>query len=70
MSDAQLNAARSLLPGLHYLAIEALRSGCPDISQTIYQAISQIETIMNQEGEQHEQRGAAQDAHSGTYLPH
>lgn len=48
--------ARALLPGLHYLAAEALRAGCQDISRIIFDAISKIERRLPDQGEDHEQR--------------
>lgn len=56
MTGEQMHlAARALLPGLHYLAAEALRAGCQDISRIILDAISTIERRLDQ-GEDHEQR--------------
>lgn len=55
MSRGARESARALLPGLHYLATEALRSGCHDVSQVIFDAISHIE-LMTLEGANDEQR--------------
>lgn len=56
MSRGQLESARALLPGLHYLAAEALRSGCHDVSKVIFTAISHIELMTIELGENDEQR--------------
>lgn len=47
MSTEQRETMRALLPGLHYLAAEALRSGCHDVSKIIFDAISNIEHCMH-----------------------
>lgn len=46
---------RTLLPGLHYLAAEALRAGCVDASQIILDAIRTIEHRLTIQGGNHEQ---------------
>lgn len=56
MSRGQRESARALLPSLHYLAAEALRSGCHDVSRLIFDAISHIELMTLEEGESDEQR--------------
>lgn len=56
---------RALLPGLHYLAAEALRSGCHDVSRIIFDAISTIEHHMLDQGEDHEQRDLCAPAIGG-----
>lgn len=56
MSRGQRESARALLPSLHFLAAEALRSGCHDVSQIIFDAISSIESMVLAEGETDEQR--------------
>lgn len=56
MSGPQRDTIKGLLPGLHYLAAEALRSGCPTVSQAIFDAISQIELLMLEEGGNDDQR--------------
>lgn len=50
MSDDQQDSVRALLPGLHYLATEALRSGCPQVSRIIFEAIGNIEVMVKGEG--------------------
>jgi|GEM_PF-6453126 hypothetical protein len=68
MNRPDQGPARALLPSLHYLAAEALRSGCPDISQVIFQAIVRIEKIMSREENDNEQRRSI--TVSGACHPH
>lgn len=70
MSRAQRESVRALLPGLHYLAAEALRSGCHDVSQVIFAAISHIEALVLDEGESHEQRDLCSAWSTGSQRPH
>lgn len=70
MSRGQRESARALLPSLHYLAAEALRSGCHDISQVIFDAISHIESMVLEEGESDEQRNLCPAGSTGPQLPH
>jgi hypothetical protein len=70
MSEAEQDSARALLPGLHYLAAEALRSGCPDVSQIIFQAITRIETMVDREEDDNEQCGALAGCSAGSQLAH
>lgn len=62
MSHARSEAARALLPGLHYLAAEALRMGCVDVCGILFKAITDIEGQMERgerNNEQCDQTGAA-----------
>ncbi|MBF0327086.1 hypothetical protein [Magnetospirillum moscoviense] len=70
MSEAEQDATRALLPGLHYLAVEALRSGSPAVSRVIYDAISTIENIMDEKGEYNEQCCVAAASEAGIRQPH
>ncbi|MCR6630635.1 MAG: hypothetical protein NVV74_11620 [Magnetospirillum sp.] len=63
MTGDEANAViLALLPGLRYLAAEALRSGCHDVSLVIYDAISTIERRMLVQGGNDEQRDLCQTA--------
>lgn len=64
MSGPERDSARALLPGLHYLAAEALRSGCHDVCQVIFNAIVHIEAMVQEVREGHEQGSLS--ASSGT----
>jgi hypothetical protein len=70
MSETELDATRALLPGLHFLAVEALRSGSPAVSQVIYDAISTIENIMDEKGHCNEQCRVAAATGTGNRQPH
>lgn len=70
MSRGQRDSARALLPSLHYLAAEALRSGCHDVSQVIFDAISHIELMVLEEGEANEQRDLCPAWATGSERPH
>lgn len=60
---------RALLPGLHYLAAEALRSGCLDVSRIILEAITTIEREVLKEGGHDEQRDLRETA-AGSDIAH
>lgn len=70
MSRGQWESARALLPSLHYLAAEALRSGCHDVSQMIFDAISHIESMAFEEGEDNEQRDLCKAWSTGSECAH
>lgn len=67
--NPQCERVKALLPGLHYLAAEALRSGCLDVSRIILNAITTIERDVLSEGGNDEQRDL-REAAAGPDIAH
>lgn len=67
MSGEERASVQALLPGLHYLAAEALRSGCHEVCQVIFNAIVSIEAMVQEAREVHEQGSLS--APPGTRAP-
>lgn len=55
MNPARSEAVGALLPGLRYLAAEALRMGCADVCGIIFKAIDDIEREMERGGQDNDQ---------------